>query len=181
MDIKDLKVIAYTFARYSYQFDMNTPCYTSKAKIYGHESNCDHAMKCLVDDDYRVIKELAEKENWAHKYVDIDECSDESDYEIRGYDTKNHDNDFVVLYRYIAYPIFNSSTNSFIYRGFVISPVSCLDEKGELKFKMKAVSDEYNIDLDVHDNINEVIDSINHFLAYMNRYQEIINLKEEQP
>ena len=168
MDIKDLKVIAYTFARYSYQFDANKPCYTSKAEIYGYESNCDQAMKCLVDDNYRAVKEQAKKENWAHKYVDIDECSDESDYEIRGYDTESHDHEYEMLYRYMKYPIYYSqANNTLIYRGFVIYPTPSTRD-GKLKIKYSIYNSIDNIDLDMRDTIGEVIDTINNFLSYMN-------------
>ena len=61
MDIKDLKVIAYTFARYSYQFDSNKPYYASKAAIYANKDNCENAIKQVVNHNYNTIKQLCQE------------------------------------------------------------------------------------------------------------------------
>jgi hypothetical protein len=167
MKIDDLKEIAYTFARYSYQYNSYKPYYASKTQIYANQCNCDNSMAQLMKHDYVRIRQQAEEQDWAHKYIDIDECSDESDLEIRGYDREDHSNDYVMIYRYMSYTIYHSKKyNAIVYRGFIIYPIpEVIDGRIEVKFSI--TNTEYETDFDRYDSISETIDVINNFLSYM--------------
>ena len=165
--MSDNKIVAHTFARYSYQFNSNKPYYASKTKLFVDKNNCDKAMKSMAEMDYHNIKEDANEEDWAHKYIDIDECSDEADYEIRGYDTEDNSHDYVTLYRYISYPVYYiEGANCAMYRGFVIiAAPETID--GRIEFKFRIISPT-KTDLDfLCDTVSEAIDRINSFLTYM--------------
>ena len=175
--------VAYTFVRYSYQFNSNIPHCSSKARLFVIYENCEKAMRNMVDKDFGAITDIARLEDWDYKYTYADECSGSvrADYEIRGYDTEYHDNDFVVLYQYKMYPIFNSKTsNAVVYRGFGIIPITCVDEGDKLKIKMKVISDKDNIDLDLHETIGEAIDAINNLLTYMDAIGNRLFKEEEE-
>lgn len=167
MKFGDLKEIAYTFARYSYQYNSCKPYYASKTRIYADQRNCDNAMIALVKHDHDTIKQQAEEQDWAHKYIDIDECSEESDFEIRGYDREDHGNGYVMLYRYMSYPIYHSNKyNVLVYRGFIIYPTPEITSDN-IRMKFSITNTNYETDFDKYDSISEIIDVINNFLTYM--------------
>ena len=168
MNTKNLKVIAYTFVRYSYQFDANKPFISSKAKLFMNSESCDKAMKEMVDKDFAYITTLSNTEDWAHKFTDIDECSGQVEYEIRAYEREDHDSDFAVLYQYKEFPIYcHNDSNHYRYRGFDIVPVLVRSDKGGVKTGFRPVKDGIDIDIGVSETIDEIIDDINHFMAYM--------------
>lgn len=179
MDNKELKVIAYTFVRYSYQFDANKPFVSSKTKLFMNSESYDKAMKEMVDKDFAYIANLASIEDWGHKFIYIDECSGRAEYEIRAYEQEDHDSDFVVLYQYKAFPIYNhSDSNHYRYRGFDIIPVLVSSDKGGVKTGFRPVNDGIDIDIGISETIDEIIDDINHFVAYM--YCIDNNIEEEE-
>lgn len=180
MNIKDLKVTAYTFARYSYQYNSCKPYYASKTQIYENQLNCDKAMGQFVKDDYNRIKKQAEEQDFAHKYIDIDKCSDESDLEIRAYDKEDHGNDYVILYQYKIYPIYHHNIyNILVYRGFIIYLVPVIADGG-IKMKFSITNDIYESDFNRYDSICEAIDAINNLLSYMNTIGNNIFKGEEK-
>lgn len=160
--------IAHTFVRLSFKFSENRPFASSKTSLFMSFDECDKAMKKMVDKDFENISNISSKENWAHRYIDVDECSEHADYEIRAYENEDHDSDFAVLYQYCAFPIYNSPySNHFHYRGFDIIPILIDSNKGNgLKPSFKAIKNGIDIDIDTAETIGEMIDVINHFILY---------------
>lgn len=173
-------IIAYTFIRLSYQYNANKPHLASKPKLYSKQENCHRAMKDAVDLDFKRMSALSNVEDWAYKYIDIDECSGRAEYEIRAYETQDHDSDFVVFYQYIMYPIYsNIRSNYYEYRGFNIIAVAARSDKKGIITEFRAVKGNIDIDMGPAESISELLYDINHFLLYIDYIGNNKLFKEE--
>lgn len=170
--------IAYTFVRRSYIMDSSRPFVSSKAELYKDRNNCSNALVKILNKDYAEISKQAELECWAHRFIDIDECSGRAEYEIRGYETADHDSEFVVLYQYMIYPIYNCvDSDRYCYRGYYIEPRIIEDPRYGITDEFIAV--DYSCDyfpIPASNTISGLINNINNFIEYL----KVIGMQTEK-
>ena len=163
------KPIAYTFIRRSYMVNSSRPFISSKAKLYKDKNNCSKALDKILNHDYAAISKQAESECWAHRFIDIDECSGRAEYEIRGYESEDHDSEFVLLYQYMIYPIYHYvDSDRYCYRGYYITGRIVEDPEYGIDYEYVAIS--YTGDdlpIPAANTISVLLNNINNFIEYM--------------